>query len=141
MNAPADLLPHAAPMILLDEIVASDETSLVARVAIGPSSPFADADGVPAYVGLEYMAQACGAWIGTLARAAGRTPRIGYLLGSRDFIAHTSRFAPGDALDVAVVCLYRDAEMAAFDCAIRRDGDLLAAARVSVYQPAEAGSG
>ena len=38
---------------------------------------------VPAWVGIEYMAQAIAAWAGCRARAAGKPPQLGFLLGSR----------------------------------------------------------
>jgi predicted hotdog family 3-hydroxylacyl-ACP dehydratase len=137
VSAPAELLAHRAPMLLLDEIVGLDESSVTARVRIGSQSPFFDGSGVPSYVGLEYMAQACGAFVGALAVAAGRAPRIGYLLGTRNFVARIGRFASGDELDVVATCVYRDEEMGAFDCRIRRGEAVLAEAQLNVYQPRE----
>ena len=50
-------LPHDAPMALIDEIVSVSEGSLEAVVAIHPACQFAAQDGVPVWVGVEYMAQ------------------------------------------------------------------------------------
>ena len=141
MSAPADLLAHRPPMLLLDDIVAVDESSLTAQVRVGAHSPFFDGSGVPSYVGLEYMAQACGAYVGALARAAGRAPRIGYLLGTRNFVARIGRFASGDRLEVAASCVYRDDKLGAFECRIRRGEEIVAEAQLSVYQPAERSDG
>ncbi len=59
----ADLLPHAPPAILLDRVLEWDEGMVEAVVNIKPGIPFyIDGYGVPAHVGLEYMAQSCGAW-------------------------------------------------------------------------------
>ena len=55
------LLPHSGPMVLLDRVIAADEESLCAEVRIRENSLFCNADGVGAWVGLEYMAQAIGA--------------------------------------------------------------------------------
>ena len=137
MSTPAELLAHRAPMLLLDDIVAVDGSSIAAQVHIGPHSPFFDGVGVPSYVGLEYMAQACGAYVGALARSAGRAPRIGYLLGTRNFVTHVGRFASGDRLDVGASCVYSDGEMGVFECRIRRSDVVVAEAQLNVYQPPE----
>ena len=137
MSTPAELLAHRSPMLLLDDIVAVDGSSIAAQVHIGPHSPFFDGVGVPSYVGLEYMAQACGAYVGALARNAGRAPRIGYLLGTRNFVTHVGRFASGDRLDVGASCVYSDGEMGVFECRIRRSDVVVAEAQLNVYQPPE----
>lgn len=136
-----DVLPHAAPMILLDEIVGYGEGSLSAAVTIGEGSLFLEADGVPAYVGLEYMAQACGAYAGTLALNGGKPVCIGFLLGTRRYAAHAPWFRRGQRLSVAVRVLYSDEQMGAFDCRIEIDGALVAEAQLNVYQPETAVGG
>jgi predicted hotdog family 3-hydroxylacyl-ACP dehydratase len=138
---PVELLPHRAPMILLDEVLAHDADALTAVVEIGADTLFAEPEGVPAYVGIEYMAQACGAFVGALARAAGQEPRIGYLLGTRNFEANVTWFRPRDRLVVTVTPVVRDEMMGAFDCRIARGGEVLATAQLNVYQPADAPRG
>lgn len=133
-----DLLPHAAPMILLDEVVGYDEASLAAGVAIREESLFLEGDGVPAYVGLEYMAQACGAYAGALALDEGRDVGIGFLLGTRRYQAHVPAFRLGQRLRVTATVVYNDSQMGAFDCRIEIDGALAAEAQLKVYQPATA---
>ena len=56
------LVPHAGPMVLLDRVISVDEDSLLAEVRIRSDSLFCNTDGVGAWVGIEYMAQAIGAW-------------------------------------------------------------------------------
>lgn len=131
----AEIVPHAPPMILLDEVVDYDDATLRARVTIRPDSPFFDGQGVPAYVGLEYMAQACGAHVGALARDAGRPVRVGFLLGTRQYKIHVPRYRPGETLIVAVALVYRDEEMGSFDCRIEIGGNCAGEARLNVYQP------
>ncbi len=133
----AELLPHAAPMILLDEVIEYDATALRACVKISTSSPFMTPDGVPSYVGLEYMAQACGAHAGALAREAGAPVRIGFLLGTRQYKAHRPWFRIGDCLAVSVDLTYSDNEMGSFGCRIEVDGALAAEAQLNVIQPRE----
>jgi predicted hotdog family 3-hydroxylacyl-ACP dehydratase len=131
----AELLPHRPPMILLDEILGYDEASLAAGVTVGDGCLFLEADGVPVHVGLEYMAQACGAFAGVLARTRGASVRIGFVLGTRCYRAHVPRFRRGDRLTISVKLLYQDEQIGAFDCRIDIAGNLAAEAQLTVYQP------
>lgn len=134
---PSDLLPHRAPMLLLDAIVAHDAHRVVAELTIGEDTLFLEPGGVPSYVGLEYMAQACGAYAGATGRAAGEPVKIGFLLGTRDFKATTAFFRRGERLTVTATQLYNGDGMAAFDCRIDIAGQSVATARLAVYQPQE----
>lgn len=129
------LLPHEARMILLDEVIDYDATSLRARVDISAASLFATPEGVPSYVGLEYMAQACGAHAGALARDAGAAVRIGFLLGTRQYRMDTPWFRLGDRLTVSVSMTYSDNEMGSFGCRIEIAGAIVAEAQLNVIQP------
>jgi predicted hotdog family 3-hydroxylacyl-ACP dehydratase len=129
------LLPQQPPMILLDEVLRYDEASLVASVTIREATLFRAIEGVPAHIGLEYMAQACGAHAGAVALDAGETVEIGFLLGTRNYRRHVAWFRLGDRLEVAVTAAYSDGEMAAFECRIEIAGALAAAAQLSLYRP------
>jgi predicted hotdog family 3-hydroxylacyl-ACP dehydratase len=131
----AELLPHRPPMILLDEILGYDEGSLSAAVRVGPASLFVESGAVPAHIGFEYMAQACGAFAGVVARERGEPVKIGFVLGTRQYRAHVPSFRCGDRLVVTVSVLYQDEQMGAFDCRIEIAGTLAAEAQLSVYQP------
>ena len=131
------LLPHAPPMVLLDEVLGYDDTGVHAAVTIGAGHPFLIGDSVPAHVGIELMAQACGAFAGVEALAAGEPVRPGFLLGTRRFEARVPCFHLGDRLEISVRVALRDDQMACFDCEIRCAGALLAEARLNVYQPKE----
>ena len=129
------LLPHRPPMILLDAVVACDEARLSAVVTIRPTSLFRDAHRVPGHIGIEYMAQACGAFAGAEALRRGEAVRIGFLLGTRRYIMHAPWFHLGECLTVSVSLGYRDESMATFDGRIDVAGTLAAEARLTVYQP------
>ena len=133
-----ELLPHQPPMILLDDLISYDENEAVALVTITEASLFCSGDGVPAHVGLEYMAQTCGAHAGAIARERGEAVKIGLLLGTRQYRANIPNFRLGDRLTIRVRVLYTDEQMGAFDCRIERDGELAADAQLNVYQPNQA---
>lgn len=131
----ADLLPHKPPMVLLDQVLGYDATTLCAAYTITQASLFMEAEGVPVHVGLEYMAQSCAAWAGAIACEAGKPISIGFLVGTRQFRAYVSHFRVGDRLAITATQIYRDEQMGSFDCRIEIDGALAAEARLNVYQP------
>ncbi|MBI3446458.1 MAG: hypothetical protein HY055_14145 [Magnetospirillum sp.] len=136
-----DLLPHARPMLLLDEALTCDAEGASAAVTIRPDHLFACDQGVPAHVGIEFMAQACGIWAGGAAKREGRqAARLGFLLGTRRYKAVRPFFAFGERLEIAVHLAFLDQGMGVFDCKIcGAEGDVLAEAQLSVYQPDEEG--
>jgi predicted hotdog family 3-hydroxylacyl-ACP dehydratase len=131
-------VPHRGAMSLLDRVEAADEDGVVAWVTVPADGLFATAEGVPAWVGIEYMAQAVAAWSGARARDGGGSPRIGFLLGSRRYEARESVFAAGAQLRVSARCELIGANgLGMFDCRIEHAGRELATARLSVYEPPE----
>jgi len=131
-----ELLPHDPPMVLLDRVLTCDKTSLVAEVTIRPDSLLCGEDGVPAWVGIEYMAQSVAAHAGAQARLSGAPPSIGYLLGTRSYKSTTGLFALGDTLTIHVETLFTDMGLGAFACRIEMNGPI-ATATINVYQPTD----
>ena len=77
------VVPHRGTLRLVDRLVAWDEDSVAVELRVPHEGPFSDAEGVPAWVGVEYMAQAIAAWAGARALARGEPARPGFLLGTR----------------------------------------------------------
>lgn len=134
------LLPHAAPMILIDEALGVEDGRFVAAVTVRRGAPFVEEGrGAPAHLAIEWMAQTCGAFVGAEALEAGGPVRMGLLLGTRDFACAVPWFAPGERLEVAVAPVFRDTEIGSFDCVVRRPGgDVVASAQLTVFQPEDA---
>jgi predicted hotdog family 3-hydroxylacyl-ACP dehydratase len=130
----SEFLPHAPPMILLDELVSHDEERVACRVVLRPDSLFVEQGRVPATLGLEYMAQTIAVLAGLQSRAAGRPPRIGYLLGTRELELAVDFFEVGDELRVECEHLFGENQLGAFKCAVHRRGERVAAAILNVYQ-------
>ena len=142
MNFPAinTLLPHAGPMVLLDRVLAADEETLCAEVAIGVDSLFCGADGVGAWVGVEYMAQAIAACAGYSAQRRGDPVKVGFLLGARRYECTRPNFAVGSVLHVHVKrTLQSENGLGAFECRINDASDpsgmAAATATITVFQP------
>ena len=133
-----DLLPHSGLMVLLDHVVAADDESLCAAVRVRENSLFYVDGAVGGWVGLEYMAQAIGAFAGFQARLHGEPVRIGYLLGTRRYECKQSRFALGRRLRIYVKrVLQTEDGLAAFDCRIDDESGPVAVANLTVFQNAD----
>jgi predicted hotdog family 3-hydroxylacyl-ACP dehydratase len=130
------LVPHAGPMVLLDRLIAVDEDSLCAEVAIRRDGPFCGREGVGAWVGIEYMAQAIAAHAGHAALLRGEPVKIGFLVGTRRYHSHQAYFRVGAVLRVEVKCLlFADNGLGSFDCKIFDRDREVAKATVMVFLP------
>lgn len=133
-----DIVPHDPPMVLLDRYISSDDVSLIAEVDISETSAFFEpGQGVPAYVGIEYIAQAISAFNGLSDYTQGKPVQLGFLLGSRKVEISQAYFAPQSTITVSVRVSFNDGEMAVFDGEILCAGDVLVKGRINAFQPAE----
>ena len=63
--------------------------------------------------------------------------RIGYLLGTRDFQAQRDWFHDGDRLVVTATVFLSEGGMGVFDCRVELNNELVASARLNVFQPGD----
>lgn len=131
----AELLPHSGNLVLLDSVLACDEQCLTARLQVRadgllPGNPAS----VPAWFGIEYMAQAIGAYAGLKAKQEGKPIRLGFLLGTRLYRSNVPAFATGTWLTVEVERIIHDEQLSVFDCRIKGDA-VDVTAKLNVYQP------
>ncbi|PWB37270.1 3-hydroxylacyl-ACP dehydratase [Pseudomonas sp. NDM] len=135
----AELLPHAGDMILIDAIERFDDEQIFTRLTVKPDGLFNLPDGsLPAWVGVELMAQSVAAFAGCHARQKGNPVELGFLLGTRKFECNVEAFAPGSELTVhGIRSLEDDNGMGVFECHIHGDG-IHASARLNVFRPPEA---
>lgn len=131
------LVLHRAPMLLLDSLICSDENSAEVLVNTKDSFLFANAEGqVPAWVGIEYMAQAVSAFAGIEAQKQGKALCMGFLLGTRKYTAQVTHFSHHQQLVVKVRELMRDeTNLVLFNCQIYAGNTLLASAEIKAIQP------
>jgi len=130
-----DLLPHAPPMVLLDEVLGWDHGQVMTAVTIRNDSIFfTEGKGVPIYIGLEYMAQTCGIYAGIETLNAGQPVQPGYLLGTRNFLGETEWFSLGSRLVIDAKEVFRQERMAVFDCKIMRGDQMVASAQLNLFQ-------
>jgi predicted hotdog family 3-hydroxylacyl-ACP dehydratase len=131
------LLPHRAPMILLDRVLCSEPDFLDALVTIRAESLFLKNGAVPAWVGVEYMAQTCACFAGMQAHARGEAARVGFLLGARDYRSLVSGFELGASLRVRAWPVHREeGGLSVMECQIYRSEQVLpiVQATLTVYE-------
>ncbi|HTB23017.1 MAG TPA: 3-hydroxylacyl-ACP dehydratase [bacterium] len=137
LRRPLDaLMPHRDPMILLTRAAGMEDEAFVAEVDISEHSPFFEEGGVPAWIGLEYMAQTVGLFSGVEGALAGRDVLPGLLLGARTYSSGREQFFAGETLRiVARKVLQQDNGISAMECSIQDPtGMELAQAQLTVIQ-------
>lgn len=135
----AELLPHAGDMILIDQVLSFDEEQIHTRVTVKPGGLFNRDDGsLPAWVGIELMAQSVAAYAGCRARQKGEAVELGFLLGTRKYECNVEHFPAGAELTIhGLRSLEDDNGMGVFECHLTGDG-ILASARLNVFRPPQA---
>lgn len=137
------ILPHRGTMLLLDGVSDCTDETVTAYASVRADTWYADADGaMPAWIGIELMAQAIAAHVALLAMRAGGQARPGVLLGSRRYEAHVPAFVRGARLRIDAKELLRGEEgHGAYECTIHQDDEqgsvCCAEAIIKVYQPAD----
>lgn len=137
----AELLPHAGDMILIDRVLRFAEEDIETQLRVRAGGLFNQADGsLPAWVGIELMAQSVAAYAGCQARLLGEPTELGFLLGTRNFQCNVDRFPLGSELHIhATRSLQDDNGMGMFECHLRGPG-IDACARLSVFRPPQVAS-
>lgn len=134
-----EVVPYRDGMCLLDRVLRWDDETIQAELVVPYEGLFVEDGGVPAWLGIEYMAQAIAAWAGCRARRAGREPNIGFLLGSRRYTSTRDVFPSGTRLRIDARCeLLADNGLGMFACSLQAGDEQWAVANVSVFEPADA---
>ena len=132
----AEFVMHRDPMLLLDTLVSADGENAICEWRVNPEDPFVENNlGVPAYVGVEFMAQCVAVHAGARARIAGLGPPLGFLLGARHFKSSISHFEIGERYRATCRELIRDdSGMGSYDCSILHGDETVAEARLAVLE-------
>jgi predicted hotdog family 3-hydroxylacyl-ACP dehydratase len=133
-----ELVPHGPRMTVIDKLQSYEAQRSVAIADVRADSVFLDGNGVPAWAGIEYMAQAVAAHAGAEARLRGARPAVGFLVGTRAYRSDVAEFPLGSRLTITVQPLWAEGSLSAFDCSIGLgDGDArpVATAVINAYVP------
>lgn len=136
-----ELLPHRGTMHLLARVLAYGDETLSVSARVDGTAWYANADGaMPAWIGIELMAQSIAAHVALRSRLEGKPVQPGVLLGARRFDIAVQAFVRDTWLqiDVHETIRVEGGGHGAYDCTLRTappDSSVLATAVVKVYQP------
>lgn len=124
-------------MLLLDRVIAFETSSTTAEYIPRDTGWYVDEQGnMPAWIGLELMAQTVASHVGLLKRLESAPPKHGALLGTRSYRSTVPFFVPNKALRIHTIMIYRDAGgLGAYDCSIVCGNEKLATATIKVFEP------
>jgi predicted hotdog family 3-hydroxylacyl-ACP dehydratase len=129
-------IPHRGAMRFIDRLVSLGPEHVVVEADVRADQLFVQGGQLPAWVGVELMAQAIAAWAGGQALGRGEAVRIGFLLGTRRYVSDCTGFAVGTVLTIeARAELVADNGLGMFACRILVAGVEQARAHVSVFEP------
>lgn len=134
-----DFIPHRGAACWIDRLVEVDAEHAVVESDVPSQGRQVHNGSMPAWSGIELMAQAVAAWAGGRAQCEGRAVRLGFLLGARRYECHCDGFASGSTLRVAATRNFvSDEGLGMFSCSIHCGDELLAQAQVAVFEPKDA---
>jgi predicted hotdog family 3-hydroxylacyl-ACP dehydratase len=136
MRTIEDYLAHRGPARWVDRLIEADADQALVECDVPAEGRMVRDGAMPAWAGVELMAQAVAVWAGARARSEERPVRLGFLLGTRAYDCRCDGFASGSTLRVSARReLVSDEGLGMFDCRIHRGDELLAQARVAVFEP------
>lgn len=130
------LLPHAPPMLWVDEVVGCEQDLVRCKLTLRDDHVFIEEGAADPLIAIEWMAQAVGALVGLWDRQSGVTPRPGFLIAVPEACFEVERFHVGDTLLITAKRVWGDEQLASFECLVERDGLQVARAQLSVYRRA-----
>ena len=132
----SDFVLHRKPMLLIDKLVDIGIDHAVCEWTVRPEDAFfVQGLGVPAYIGIEYMAQCVAVHGGACEKAHGFPPPKGMLLGTRSCSLNSAYFEEGMKYQSRCdVQIRGSGGVAGFVCNITHEGKMIAEARLSVWQ-------
>lgn len=132
-----DILPHRDTMLWQDTVLGHDTQKVTCSYRIPAAAWYLDAQAaMPAWLGIEVMAQAVAAHVALTAIGEGRPAKRGALLGSRDFSSRLAAFPAGSTLRTTALMEFRDdSGLGAYQCAIHIGDECVASATLKVYEP------
>ncbi len=132
------LVPHRGGMLWIDRVIHCDAEGVAAEAIVQAHHLLADENdpGLPAWMGIEYMAQAIAAWAGGRALARSEAIKPGFLLGTRRYECRRAWLAFGLRLRIECRCeLMGDNGLGLFACKLLDGDEEIATANVSVFEP------
>jgi predicted hotdog family 3-hydroxylacyl-ACP dehydratase len=130
------LLPQSKNMVLIDHVLETGNEHIVVELTVRDDGLFSSPEQtVPAWIGLEYMAQIIAAFSGFHKMRRGEAIQLGFLLGTRYYESSVDHFACGTLLRVRAEKIIDAAnDMSVFDCTLEGD-NIFASSKLNVLLP------
>ncbi len=134
-----EVLQHRGSMLFIDRLVEFNNESSIAEYSPRSEAWYVNEQGdMPAWMGIELMAQAVAAHVGMFKRTENKPQKNGVLVGTRRYNSIVPSFFAGTPLQITVLMTYQDISgLAAYDCSINCDGNILATATLKVFEPVD----
>lgn len=133
--------PHQKRMLLFDQVdnFNLDNSTLEASLTIKENSEFfnKNLNAVPTYISFEYMAQSIATLAGIGKTVINKEPKIGFIIGVREFISEQDGFNVGDNVKIKIKEIYRTDEVAVFEGESFVNGNLYTSATLNVVENSE----
>lgn len=132
---PEQVLPHRYEMLLADSVDYGADYGQIALTVRLDSLFCEGVHGVPAWVGIEYMAQAMGVFSGVERRQQDSEPRIGLLIGTRRYDSSVPYFPIGAQLTTTARLVFHEEQMFVFNCEISDGQQVIARGDIKAFRP------
>jgi predicted hotdog family 3-hydroxylacyl-ACP dehydratase len=129
----ADLIPHAGPMVLLDELTHWAEGEAVCTLRIREGTPFVRDGRVDGCTTIEHMAQCVAACLGYEALRGGQGVRVGMIIACKRFELFVPHLSVGDELLVRAKRIRGNDTLSHFDCTLERGSERVACAVLTLF--------
>lgn len=133
------LLPQSHRMVLIDKVVETGDEHIVVELTVRDDGLFSSPEKtVPAWIGLEYMAQTIAAFSGFHKMRRGEAIQLGFLLGTRYYESSVDHFPCGTLLRVRADKIIEAAnDMSVFDCTLEGNegNNIFATSKLNVLLP------
>lgn len=131
---PEQVLPHRREMLLAECVDYGADYGQI-MLTVRPDSLFCERDGIPGWVGIEYMAQAMGVFSGVERLQQGAALQIGLLIGTRRYDSSVPVFPLGAQLTTTARRVFHEDRMFVFNCEISDGQNVLARGDIKAFRP------
>lgn len=129
----AQLVPHAEPMVLVDEMTEWVSGAATCTLVVRAHAPLVSDGSLLAPLLIEHMAQTVAACLGYEAFLGGEGARVGMIIACKKFSVHIPVVHVGDALTIRVRRVRGNETLSHFDCHVTRGEAPVATAVLTLF--------
>lgn len=132
-----EILPHRGIMLFIDAVSHFSPEAAICTFQPQRNAWYINREGaMPAWFGIEMMAQSIAVHAALTAKSRGEQPKFGALLGSRDYHCTQPSYIAGAPLTITALQELRDdSGLGAYECRIEAEGQIISRAQLKVFEP------